>query len=132
MHLSILLLDSYCRGLVKNDEHPIEFFSKVLRYGEMKYDIMEKQAYPLVKSLKYFRVYITHSRIVAYVPINVVKSILIQPNPEGNRAKWIVVLLEYDIEIKPTKLIKGRGLSKLMTDSNCEYLHLNFVSSYSN
>ena len=33
--------------LQKNDqggEHPIYFFSKILRDGELKYDIMEKQA----------------------------------------------------------------------------------------
>ena len=29
----------------QNDEHPIAFFSKVLRVGELKYDIMEKHAY---------------------------------------------------------------------------------------
>ena len=30
------------------EEHPIAFFSKILRDGELKYDIMEKQAYALV------------------------------------------------------------------------------------
>jgi hypothetical protein len=42
-----------------------------------------------------------------------VKDILTQPDPKGKRGKWIVVLLEYDLEIKPTKLIKGQGISKL-------------------
>ena len=91
----------------QNVEHPIAFFSKVLRGGELKYDIMEKQAYALIKYLKDFRVYVLHSHIIAYVPSNVVKSILTQLDPKGKREKWIVVLLEYDIEIKPTKLIKG-------------------------
>ena len=110
------------------EEHPIAFFSKILRDGELKYDIMEKQAYALVKALKDFRIYILHSHITAYVPSNVVKSILTQLDPEGRRAKWIAVLLEYDIEIKPTKLIKGKGLAKMMTDSHCDSLHLNFFS----
>ena len=87
---------------------------------------MEKQAYALVKYLKYFRVYILHSHIIAYVPNNVVKNILTQPDPEGKRAKWIVVMLEYDLEIRPTKLVKGYGLEKMMTNSNCESLQLNF------
>ena len=38
----------------QNTEQPIAFFTKVLRDGELKYDIMEKKAYYLVKSLKYF------------------------------------------------------------------------------
>ena len=57
----------------QNDEQPIYFFRKVLRDEELKYDVMEKQAYALVKYLKYFRVYILHSHIVAYVPSNVLK-----------------------------------------------------------
>ena len=47
----------------QNVEQPIAFFSKVLRDVELKYDIMEKQAYALVKSLKDFRVYILHSTL---------------------------------------------------------------------
>ena len=120
--------------LQKNDENmeqPIAFLSKMLRDGELKYDIMEKQAYALVKALKYFRVYILHSHIIAHVPTTVVKGILTQPDPEGRKVKWIATLLEYDIEIKPTKLVKGKGLAKMMTDSNCESLQLNFLSSQS-
>ena len=37
----------------QNVEQPIAFFSKVLRDGELKYNIMEKQAYALINSLKY-------------------------------------------------------------------------------
>ena len=121
--------------LQKNDqveEHLIAFFSKILRDGELKHDIMGKQAYALVKALRDFRIYILHSHITAYFPSSMVKSILTQPDLEGRRAKWIVVLLEYDIEIKPTKLIKGKGLAKMMTDSNCDSLQLNFLTGQLN
>ena len=97
----------------------------------MKYSIMEKQAYALVKALKYFRIYLLHSHILAYVPSSVMKSILTQPDPEGKRAKWVVVLLEYDIEIKPTKLITRQGLAKMMTNSHCDSLQLNFIAGQS-
>jgi len=61
----------------------------------------------LTKALKDFRVYILHSYIIAYVPNVAIKDVLMQTNPEGRRGKWIVEMLEYDLEIKPTKLIKG-------------------------
>ena len=109
-------------------EQPIAFFRKMLRGGELNYDIMEKQAYSLVKALKYFRVYILHSHVIAHVPTAAVKGILTQPDPEGRREKWIATLLEYNIEIKPTKLVKGQGLAKMMTNSNCESLQINFLS----
>ena len=37
-------------------EKPIAFFSKALRDAPLKYQIMEKQAYALVKAIKDFRV----------------------------------------------------------------------------
>jgi hypothetical protein len=88
-------------------EQPIAFFIKALRDAALNYNIMEKKAFTLVKDIKYFRVYILHSHTTAYVPNTVVKDIPTQDNPDGRRGKWIAVILEYDIEIKPTKLIKG-------------------------
>jgi hypothetical protein len=46
-----------------------------LRDAEMRYDIMEKKAYALVKALKDFRVYFMNSKIVSYVPSALVKDI---------------------------------------------------------
>jgi len=80
---------------------------------------MEKHALALVKAIKDFRVYILYSHISAYVPNSVVMDILTQNGPEGKRGKWIATTFEYDIEIKPSKLIKGKGLDKLMAESNC-------------
>jgi ribonuclease HI len=108
-------------------EQPIAFFSKALRDAALNYNIMEKQAFALVKAIKDFRVYILHSHAIAYVPNTVVKDILTQDNPDGRRGKWIAVILEYDIEIKPTKLIKGQGLAKLMAESNLHALDINFL-----
>ena len=90
---------------------------------------MEKQAYASVKVLKEFRVYILHSHSTVFVPSAAIKDILTQAEPDGRRDKWIATLLEYDIEIKPTKLVKGKGLAKLMAQSNCESLGVNFFES---
>jgi hypothetical protein len=68
-----------------------------------------------VKALKSFRVYVLHSEIIAYVPSSVVKEIMVQPDSEGKRGRWITKILEYNMVIKPTKLIKGQGLAKLLT-----------------
>ena len=82
----------------------------------------------MVKVLKDFRVYILHSHTIAYVPNIVVKDILSQ-DPDGKRGKWIVVILEYDLEIKPMKLIKGQGLAQLMAKSNLQALDINMVDA---
>lgn len=104
--------------LQKRDDHerPIAFFSRAIRDVALKYNVIEKQALALVKALKDFRVYILHSHILAYVPNTAVKDVLVQTDPEGRIGKWIAALLEYDVEIKPTKLVKGQGLAKLMDE----------------
>jgi len=70
---------------------------------------MEKQDFCLVKAIKDFRVYILYSHIVAYVPNAIVKDILTHDGPDGKRGKCIATILEYYLEIKPTKLIKDQG-----------------------
>ena len=86
---------------------------------------MDKQDYALVRALKEFRVYILHSHVISHVPSTTIKEMLIQLDLDGRKEKWIEVLLEYDLEINPTKLIKGQGLEKLMAQSNYDSINLN-------
>ena len=74
----------------------------------------------MVKSLKTFKVYVLHSKIIAYVPSASVKDILIQPPIDKRRSKWIAKILEFDLEINPTKLVKGQGLARMLDESNCK------------
>jgi hypothetical protein len=111
--VAVVLLQKNVEGL----EQPISFFSIALRDADIKYDIMENQAYALVKSLKDFRIYVLHSKVTSFVPSTSVKDILIQPNIDG-KSKWISRILEFDLEIKPTKLVKGQGLAKILAESN--------------
>lgn len=96
--------------LQKNEEgfeQPITLFSKSLRDEELRYDIMEKKAYTMVKALKAFRIYVLHSKVIAYVPTSSVKDILVQPDNDGKRSQWLAKIQEFDLEVKPMKLIKG-------------------------
>jgi hypothetical protein len=114
---------------VEGLEKLIAFFSRALRDVELKYDIMDKKSYALVKSLNSFKFYVMHSRVISYVPLAIVKEILIQPCIDRKMNKWIVKLLEFDLEIKPTKLVKGNVLAKLLVESNFSALGVNFIHS---
>lgn len=48
--LAAVLLQKNNEGI----EHPVAFFSKTLRDVELRYELIEKQAYALIKSLKNF------------------------------------------------------------------------------
>ena len=67
--IAVVLLQKNAKGL----EQPIAFSSNTLRDLELKYSALEKQAYALVKALKFFRIYILHSKNIAYVPNAAVK-----------------------------------------------------------
>ena len=45
------------------------------------------------------------------------KNLLIQKDIGEKRANWITTLQEYDLDIKPTKILKCHGLCKLATKS---------------
>ena len=121
--VAVVLLQKDDEGL----DHPISFFNKTLRDAEQKYDPIEKQAYALIKSLKAFKIYILHANVLAYVPSATMTDVLTQPDIDGKRAKWIAKLIEFDIEVKPTKLVKGLGLAKLMAKKNYELMGINFT-----
>jgi len=84
------------------------------------------------KSLKSFRDYILHSKTFYDVPTSAIKDILTHLDNEGRRGKWIPKLQEYDLEIKPAKLVKGQGLEKLMAKSNCKSLNINYNKHHVN
>ena len=52
---------------------------------------------------------------------------LTHPDIDGKRAKWILKLIEFDVKVKPTKLVKRLGLAKLMAKENCELMGINFT-----
>ena len=79
----------------------------------------------MVKSLKAFRMYVLRSKIIAYMPTSSVKDILVQPNSDGKRGRWLTKIQEFDLEVKPTKFIKGQGLAKLLAESNFRALDIN-------
>ena len=115
---------------MKNEDshdQPIAFFSKVMRDVQLKYEIIEKQAYALIQALKSFRMYVLHSPITAYVHNNAMKIVLTQPDTDGKRGRWITQILEFDLTIKTTKLVKGQGLAKLLAESNNKVLGINSV-----
>lgn len=60
---------------VEDLEQPISFYSKILRDASQNYDIMDKQAYSLVRELKEFRPYILHSHIIPPIPSISIKEV---------------------------------------------------------
>lgn len=95
-------------------EQPIAFFSKGVEEYEQRYSFVEKYVLAVVKSLKKFKHLLTHSKVHLKVTHPSVKEFLLSKDLNEKRAGWITKVMEYDIDIQTTKLVRGRGL--------CEYL----------
>jgi len=88
--------------------------SKTLHDYELRYSKLEKQALALVKVVAHFQMYILNSHVIDYVSSSPVKILLNQQLREGKWANWLEKIQEYDIEIKPLKVVKGKGLCNLI------------------
>jgi hypothetical protein len=69
----------------------------------------------------------TKSKLMCLTPV--VKDVLSQQDFLGTRGKWVLKIQEYNLEIKPTKIIKGQGLAKMLTESNEESIQMGRVTN---
>lgn len=63
--------------------------------------------------------------MVGYVPSALVKYVLTQGEIDGKRAQWIAKSIEFNIEVRTTKLVKCQFLVKLMGEENCSLIDIN-------
>jgi len=104
----------------RGDEIPIMFTSSMFTGAELNYPEVDKQAYAMFKAIKHFRLYMLKSKTNVIVPFLAVRNLLFQKDLGEKRAKWVTALQEYDLEIKPSKIVRGQGLCKLVAEGNDE------------
>jgi hypothetical protein len=72
----------------------------------------------LVKVVAHFQNYILNSYVISYVLSSLVKMSFNKQLREGKWANWLAKIQEYDIDIKPLKVVKGQSLCKLSANSD--------------
>ena len=112
--LSAILMQDNDEGI----QELITFMSVPLKNHELKYSQIEKHAFAVVRALKFFWLYILHSHSIIFVPDVVVKSVLTQQDVGCNvKGAWVAKTQEYDIEIKPTKIVRGNAMCKVIAEN---------------
>jgi hypothetical protein len=61
--------------------------SRTLQNAELKYPMVEKHAYALLKSLKHFRVFVGYSKVIGYVSYSAFKDVLSQSEGLGTSGR---------------------------------------------
>jgi hypothetical protein len=100
----------------------IAFMSTRLQGAKINYPLVEKQAFFVHKEIKQFKPYILNNHMKFIIPHLEVRYLFIQRDLGERQGNWMMTLQEYDLEFKPTNIVKGQGLFKLVTqDTNEEY-----------
>jgi hypothetical protein len=100
----------------ENNEASISFMSTNLQGEELNYPAIDKQAYVVYKVVKHFISYILKNHTKFIVPHPAVRSLFTQHEMGERRGSWMVVVQEFDLDVKPTKLVKGQRLCKLAAE----------------
>jgi hypothetical protein len=93
----------------EGDEFPVDFMSSGLQGVELNYPEVDKHAYVVFKVVKHFRPFLLKYKTKVIVPYPIVRNLLVQRDLAEKRENWITALQEYDLEIKPAKMLKGKG-----------------------
>jgi hypothetical protein len=101
----------------ENNEAPISFMSTNLQGVELNYPAIDKQAYAVYKAVKHFRSYILKNHTKVIVPHPAVRYLFTQQEMGERRGNWMAVIQEFDLDIKPAKIVKGQGLCKLVVEA---------------
>nr|KYP47823.1 Transposon Ty3-I Gag-Pol polyprotein [Cajanus cajan] len=80
--------------------HAIHYASKVLNEAQINYATTEKELLAIVFALEKFRSYLIGSKVVVFTDHAAIKYLLTKPDSKPRLIRWILLLQEFDLEIK--------------------------------
>ena len=81
-------------------DHPICYYSKKLNACQKNYSTIEKEAFALISSVKYFSVYLECGKTVVYTDHNPLTFIHKFKSQNAKLLRWSLILQPFDLEIK--------------------------------
>jgi hypothetical protein len=83
--------------------HAIYYASKTLNGAQLNYATTEKELLAVVFAFEKFRSYIVNSKVIIYTDHAAIKYLLSKKDAKPRLIRWILLLQEFDVEIRDKK-----------------------------
>lgn len=83
--------------------HDIHYESEVLNEAQLNYTTTKKELLAIVYALEKFRSHLIGSKVVVYIYHVVINYLLTKPDSKQRLVRWILLLREFDLEIRDKK-----------------------------
>jgi transposase InsO family protein len=87
--------------------HAVYYASKTLNGAQLNYANMEKELLAVVFAFKNFRSYIVNLKVIVYTDHATIKYLLAKKDAKPCLIRWILLLQEFDVEIRDKKGVKN-------------------------
>ena len=83
--------------------HAIAYASKTLTGAQLNYATIEKELLAVVFTIDKFRSYLVGTKVIVYIDHAALKYLFTKKDAKPRLIRWILLLQEFDLEIKDKK-----------------------------